>query len=117
MDVDFGTLLMCCKHRQAWTDLILQPFHEKTVQDLLKTAWVPKLAPILKPFWTHFRTRGALVASSICSQIRDPEKTAGAAIEITRGTSAQAPRDSGYIEMVHGPWSMVHGSWSMLHGP
>ena len=90
---------MCCKHKQAWTDLILQPFHEKTVQWLLKRALVPKLAPILEPFWKHFRTRGALVASSVSAQMRDPQKTAEAAIEITRGTSAQATRDSGYIEI------------------
>ena len=53
-NVDFASHQMCCKHRQAWTDSILQLVQEKTVQELLKTARVPKLAPILEPFWPTF---------------------------------------------------------------
>ena len=79
--------------------MILQPFHEKTVQWLLKRARVPKLAPTLDPFWKHFRTRGALVAASVYTQMRDPQKTAEVTVGGTRGTSAQATRNSGYIEI------------------
>ncbi len=31
-NVDFASYQMCCKHKQAWTDSILQPFHEKPFQ-------------------------------------------------------------------------------------
>ena len=48
-------------------------------------------------FLPYFRARGALVASSAYTQIRDLQKTAGFPMEVTGGTSAQAPRDSGYI--------------------
>ena len=56
-------------------------------------------ASVLKAFGRHFRTRDALVASSVCTQIRDPEKRARVTMEITRGTYAQATQDSGYIEI------------------
>ena len=54
---------------------------------------------IFEPVWNHFRTRGAFIAFSVSTQIRDPRKTAGVTVGGTRGTNAQATRNSGYIEI------------------
>ena len=37
-NVEFAACQMRCKHRQAWTDSIFQPFHEKLVQELFRRA-------------------------------------------------------------------------------
>ena len=99
-NVDFASYQMCCKHKQACTDLILQPFYAKTVQELLKRAWVLNRDPFRSLFADVFGLRGALVASSVSTQIRDPQKPVRTTIGHTRGTNAQAARDSGYIEIL-----------------